>query len=241
MNIAIVDDEQKIADRLREFLTTYAAEKKMEIRTDWFPNPVQFLTQYTERYDLVLLDIDMPDMNGIDTAKKLREMDDTVSLIFVTNMRQYAVDGYGVDADDFIVKPVAYYDLALKLDRIRKKDLRGEHDVISVKSEDAVKVIDVRTIRYVEVIRHRLVFHTVEEEIGARGTLKKLEPILIKNHFVRCNNYCLVNLRYVTGIVGFDLHVSHGKNSDEIDTLDISHPRKRQFLLELNRYLGINF
>ena len=240
LNIAIVDDEQKMADALKDILSRYSAEKGVELHTDWFPNPVQFLTEYTDRYDLVLLDIDMPDMNGLDTAKKLREMDDIVSLIFVTNMRQYAIKGYGVNADDFIVKPVSYYDLALKLDRVRKKDLRGNGDVVTVKNDGSVKVIAVRSIHYVEVLKHRLIYHTAEGNFEERGTLKKVESLLVRNHFARCNNYCLVNLRYVVGVEGFIVRISRGRDSEERDEVDISHPRKKEFIVALGRYLGQN-
>ncbi len=240
LNIAIVDDEKNIADALNEILARYAEERKIEYHTDWYSNPVQFLTQYTDRYELVLLDIDMPDMNGLDTAKKLREMDDIVSLIFVTNMRQYAINGYGVNADDFIVKPVSYYDLAMKLDRVLKKDLRRTADVVPVKNEGSVKFISLRIVRYVEVLKHRLIYHTLDGDFEQRGTLKKLEPIFIKNHFARCNNYCFVNLRYVEGIDGFTCIVSYGRNSEKKDEVIISHPRKKEFVAELGRYLGVN-
>lgn len=240
LNIAIVDDEKSIAEALKLLLAGYAKERGIEISADWFSDPVQFLTQYTNRYDLILLDIDMPGMNGMDAARKLREVDDTVSLIFVTNMRQYAINGYEVNADDFMVKPVSYFDLAIKLDRIRKKDLRQDRDVVSVKDDGVVKFIAVKTIRYVEVLNHRLIIHTTERDFEVRGTLKKLEPLLIKNHFSKCNNYCLVNLRYVVGINGFSVFVSYGKNSDRTDEVSISHPRKKEFVIELNRYLGLN-
>ena len=71
-----------------------------------YTNPVIFLTQYTNRYDLVLLDIEMPDMNGMVVANKLRAIDDEVPLIFITNMRKYAIKGYEVNASDFILKPI---------------------------------------------------------------------------------------------------------------------------------------
>lgn len=240
LTIAIVDDEKNMADALKEILTRYGAERGIELHADWFSNPVTFLTQYTDRYDLVLLDIDMPDLNGLDTAKKLREMDDTVSLIFVTNMRQYAINGYGVNADDFIVKPVSYFDLAMKLDRIRKKDLRRTTDVVPVKNDGSVKFISVKDVRYVEVLKHRLIYHTLDGDYEERGTLKKLEPIFMKNHFARCNNYCLVNLRFVEGIEGFSVIVSYGYGSEQKEEIVISHPRKKEFVTALGRYLGVD-
>lgn len=239
-SIAIVDDEKTAADAIQAILARYAAERNIVFHTDWYSNPVQFLTQYTNRYDLVLLDIDMPGLNGMDAARKLRDMDDMVSLMFITNMRQYAISGYEVNADDFVVKPVSYYDLAMKLDRVRKKDMRKEQDVVSVKDDGVVKFIPVRDIRYVEVLKHRLLYHTPDKVYEERGTLKKLEPVLVSNHFSKCNNYCLVNLRFVSGIDGFTLFISYGRNSDAHDEVQISHPRKKEFIAALNKYLGLN-
>ncbi len=240
LNIAIVDDEKKMADDLMDILARYTADRGIEYHADWYENPVVFLTQYTDRYDLILLDIEMPAMNGMDAARKLRDLDDTVSLIFVTNMRQYAINGYEVNADDFVVKPVSYFELAMKLDRVLKKDLRDNRDVVSVKDDGVVKFIPVKSIRFVEVLKHRVIYHMADRDYEERGTLKKLEPIFIRNHFAKCNNYCLVNLRYVTGIDGFFVIVSSGRKSDRTDRVAISHPRKKDFIVELNRYLGLN-
>ena len=79
------------------------------------------MSDYKPVYDIIFLDIDMPTMNGIELAKYIRKMDGEVSIVFVTNMAKYAINGYEVDADDFIVKPVRYGNFKLKLDRVIKK------------------------------------------------------------------------------------------------------------------------
>lgn len=239
--IAIVDDEKEAAELIMQVIDRYAKERDFPCHTDWFNDPLVFLAQYTDRYDLVLLDIDMPVLNGIDTARRLREIDDLVSLIFITNMRQYAISGYEVHADDFVVKPVSYYSFAMKLDRVRKKDVRRKQDTVSVRDDGQLKILYVREIRYVEVLKHRLIYHVADKVYEERGTLKKVEPVLLANYFSRCNNYCLVNMRFVSGIDGYMLHVSYGRNSDKFDEVAISHPRKKDFISELNKFLGLNF
>ena len=70
-----------------------------------FHNPAEFLESYTKDYDLVFLDVEMPGLNGIETAKELRHMDSNVVIMFITNMAQYAIHGYEVEAVDYVLKP----------------------------------------------------------------------------------------------------------------------------------------
>ena len=240
LNVAIVDDENAIADLLREMLARYSAERNIDVTTDHYTNPVLFLTQYTNRFDLVLLDIEMPELNGLDTAKRLRETDDEVPLIFITNMRQYAIKGYEVNASDFIVKPVSYYDLSMKLDRVLKRRRAKNEEVITVKTDAGLKYLPLETIFYVEINTHKLLYHTVDGVFEGRGTLKKIEPLFTANGFSKCNNYCLINLRYVSGIEGYSVFVKEGANAKNKTEIIISRPRKKEFLLALNKYLGVN-
>lgn len=240
INVAIVDDDEKVVDMLRSYLERFSKENDIEFQAESFGCAVDFLSAFTDRYDIVFLDIELPDMNGIDAARKMREIDGTVALIFVTNMRQYAINGYEVNADDFIVKPVPYFDFSLKLSRVLKKIGVREVPKIAIKNEGMTRYIAINTIRYVEVFRHRLVYHTCDGSIEARGSLNKIEPLLTANNFERCNSCYLVNLKYVMGIEGYTLFVGYGQNSKKMDELSVSHPRKKDFIAALNKYLGVN-
>ena len=234
---AIVDDDGVVAEELASYLERYARESGTEFEADRFSNPVNFLTAYSSRYDVVFLDIDMPDMNGMDVARRMREMDENVALVFVTNMRQYAINGYEVGADDFIVKPVAYYDFAMKLDRVMKRLNKREAPKVQISCDGMMRYVPVNAIRYVEVFHHRLVYHTYDGDLEARGSLNKIEPFLTENNFARCNNFCLVNLGCVKGVDGFTLHIS-GKGGKGEEEISVSHPRKKAFVAALNKYLG---
>lgn len=240
LNVAIIDDEISVVDIIKEMLAQYAKEREINVFTTQYTNPVIFLTQYTNRYDLVLLDIEMPDMNGMVVANKLRAIDDEVPLIFITNMRKYAIKGYEVNASDFILKPISYYDLSIKLDRVLKRYQRKSDEVITVKIESGIKCLPLDSILYVEIIGHKLVYHTIEGVFETGGTLKKIEPLFLANNFSRCNNYCLVNLRYVSGIIGSSVFINLGHNTKNKEEISISRPRKKDFMLALNKYLGVN-
>ena len=117
MKVAIVDDELKMRQIMTDYVKRFGEEAGIELETVTFESGEQFLKDYKMIYDIIIFDIDMPGINGIDTARKLRETDTNVTIIFVTNIAQYAINGYEVDAVDYILKPVSYYDFSMKFHR----------------------------------------------------------------------------------------------------------------------------
>ena len=105
LRIAIVEDEPAQADILFRHLERFCGERGLELCSDRFLNGLDFVSEYTPRYDAVFLDIEMPHMNGMECAVRLREKDKEVALIFVTNMVQYAVKGYEVGRSDTSSSP----------------------------------------------------------------------------------------------------------------------------------------
>lgn len=230
-NVAIVEDTQTEADTLKEYFSRYSAEKGIEFKIAHFPSAEQFLEKYNPIYDLVLMDIGLPGMGGMEAAGRLRELDDTVTLIFVTNMAQFAVRGYEVDAFDFVVKPVSYSNFALKLQRaLNKLGTRKDTEVI-ISISDGLYRISSSQIKYIEISGHKMIYHTTNGTIKAYGNLKEIESILNGRMFVRCNSCYLVNLNFVHAIRGYIVAV-------DTDELQISRPRKKAFVQAVNDYLG---
>lgn len=230
-NIAIVENDDKDAGLLEEQLRRYEKETGAEYRVVRFSDAIAFLTGYSADYDIVFMDIEMPDLDGMAAAKKLREADPEVILVFVTNMAQYAVEGYEVSAMDFMVKPVRYDNLKLKLERAEKKlEGKGE-DRFLVRGKNGPVVICVPDIRYVEVTDHMLTFYTNEGAIKVTGSLKEIEKRLEGRDFSRANSCYLVNLKYVTG-------ASDGMVTVGGDRLSISRARRKSFMSDLADYLG---
>ena len=112
LGIAIVEDDREQAALLETHIKRYAAEHQLVVSVSVFYDAVTFLEKYTQGYQMIFMDIKMPMLDGMDAARFLRERDQKVVLVFVTTMRQYAIQGYDVDAADFIVKPVNYPEFA---------------------------------------------------------------------------------------------------------------------------------
>ena len=115
--LAIVEDEKQDSDLLQShihhFFTENCPDDSFQVTV--FDNAGVFIEQYRPDYDLIFLDIQMPGLNGMEAATALRKKDSSVLLVFVTNMAQYAVRGYDVNAAGFILKPVSYYDFLMRM------------------------------------------------------------------------------------------------------------------------------
>ena len=124
--VGIVEDEAESLATLKEGLARYQRETGVEFKTTCFRDAELFLTNYKPVYDIVFMDIMLPGMTGLEAAKRLRKYDEDVCLIFTTTMAQFALKGYEVNAQDYFVKPFAYYDLKMRLDRVIRKLHVGE-------------------------------------------------------------------------------------------------------------------
>lgn len=230
VNIAIIEDDAESAARLVSMLDRYGTENGLIMNKRSFGFSTEFLDTYNAGYDIVFMDIVLPDMDGMTAAKKLRETDKSVVLVFVTNMSQYAINGYEVGAADFIVKPFEYEHFAVKMQRIIGR--LNIHDVIiPVKTADAVISIAASDLKYVEVRGHELIYHTTHGNYSSYGSLSKAERRLEEMRFVRCNSYYLVNPRYVESI---------GNNTAVVggETLSISYAKRKEFRKAVVEYLG---
>ena len=233
IRIAIVEDDRDHALRLENTLKKYADAHKVPLQIHVFYNVISFLEQYAGDFEIVFMDIMMPMMNGMDASRMLREKDETVMLIFVTSMGQYAIKGYEVAASDFIVKPVDYPSFALKFTRaLSKLPKQVDHDVL-IRTETGFVKLPPDRITYIEVRAHYCVYHTKTGEYRQYQTMKSVEAALAGLGFARCNNYLLVNLAYVEKIDGLTVQVAG-------EALQISHPKRKAFTERFARYAGAN-
>ena len=231
IRIAICDDEKEAVDLFRENLDRYTAEYGVEFTVSHFCNAMTFLENYKPVYDIVFMDIKMPDMDGLTASRRLRKLDPSVILIFLTNLAQYAVNGYEVNALDFIIKPISYYTLVLKIERALDRLLGERVAEVTVSADHTVVKIRAVDLKYVEVQGHNLIFHTVNGDHKSYGSLKKIKDKLASADFVRCNACYLVNLKYVTAIRGDTVYLG-------VTELHISHSKRKDFVRLVNNYMG---
>lgn len=231
MKAVIVEDDADSRALMREYLSRYAAEHGEVIETETFSNGMDFASDYKSDADIILLDIEMPYMNGLDAAKKIRETDVTVAILFITNMAQYAIRGYEVNAVDFIVKPVSYFNFADKFSKaVRFAERRRERELL-IRTEGGFTRLPVSRVLYVEKERNDLVYHTTEGDRTERGSMRELEARLSDCGFLACSSGCLVNLRHVTRTDGSSVTVA-GRE------IWISRRKKKEFAEGLMSYMS---
>ncbi len=175
IHIAVVEDEKLFAQQILDFIRKYEKDHNRQIKVTVYTDGEDIVEDYNGEYDIILMDIQMKFMDGMTAAEKIRSLDDEVIIMFITNMIQYAVRGYEVDAMDYVVKPVEYFSFSQKLDkaigRIRKK----KEVYITIPTENGVKKLDVSRVFYIESQGHNAIFFTDRGEITSRASLKELE------------------------------------------------------------------
>ena len=231
LNIAIAEDERQYCEQLKRYLKRYAGEHQLEIDAQVFYTGRELVEQYQPVYDIIFLDIRMPDLSGMEAAQIIRQRDEEVVFVFITSLAQYAINAYEVGALDYILKPVAYETFAMKFTRVIRRAEGRSGSTITLTLPSGVKRLRTRDIYYVEVENHMLHYHTREGEFVIRGTMQKAEQELCVHQFAKCNHWYLVNLIHVSEV---------GKNSVVVGgaELEISRRSRTAFLSAVANCLG---
>jgi len=233
LNITILEDQPEQAGRLTALLERYASEHaEFAYSLQHYEQSIQLLTEYRCDTDLLFLDIQVPDMLGIEVAKRIRAIDDKVMIVFVTMLTQYAIEGYSVGAFDYVLKPVRYEEFSAKMNRAcRILSHRSSSKTIDIRTKEDIRRVSVDDVTYIEISNHDVMIHTPNETYKQWGNLKTFEEMLAGDHFVRCNACYLVNLKYVKGIHGEQVQVNQ-------EQLTISKSKRKDFMAAVARYKG---
>lgn len=231
IRIAIVEDEAESVRELERFLLRYGQERGYEIKSRVFSDGEELVRGYRSEYDIILMDIQLKEMDGMTAAELIRRQDPEVMIIFITNMAQYAIRGYAVDALDYVLKPVTYFAFSQRMDRAADRLSRRRTHYLTIPVKGGAQKLDIGQIRYVESRGHTLIFHLKREEIVSSGTMKEMEDLLEQYGFCRCNKGYLLNLDYVDGI-------QDGCALLGEEQLLISRGRKNPFMEALANYMG---
>ena len=231
IRIALVDDDNVYLDQLQSYLKRFGKEEGVQYIVEEFHNGLNFVEEYDGNIDVIFFDIEMPLMDGMEAARRIRRKDNLVGIVFVTNMAQYAIKGYEVNAIDFIVKPVEYYVFADKLKKAIQLSKLNEEKSVVIETDDTVEKIILSQILYIEKDKNYLVYHTVDAHYRVRGTMKMAEDVLEQEGFSKCINGCLVNMRHITTL---------GKDTVCLGqvALPVSRQRKKAFKEDFMKYLG---
>lgn len=233
MRIAIAEDAPFYAQTLQEYIRQYETEQGCKLDTVHYPSGEDLQDAFQNQFDLILLDVAMGGINGLETARQIRKLDSEVVIIFITNLAQYAINGYEVDALDYILKPVSYFTFSQRLTRALVRIRSREKKYIMISDRNGSRRLNLDEIYYVDRQGHNLIYHTASGDHSVIGTLKEAEDLLAQSHFFRCNSGYLVSLKHVES-------VKDGCAIVNGEALLISRSRKRGFMEALTDYIGGN-
>lgn len=227
--IAICDDEQNQIEYITSIVASWSAHEGhgCEIRT--FASAEAFLFEYEEdkAYDILLLDVEMKNMNGIELAKRIRKDNNRAEIIFITSHFEFVGEGYEVDALHYLIKPISVEKLTQVLTKAAEKlSVEPPSVVISCEGE-TVKLYE-SDILYVESFLHYIVIHTKDNEYKIKENISVFEN-KVSDVFCRIHRSYLVSLKYITrisrtsvNIGNTELPLSRGKY-DNINRAFIEH------------------
>lgn len=218
VKIAICDDEKLFVGHISEIVRAFFAEQKVDYHLDEFYSGEEFvqLKEKVGDYDIVFLDMQMKELNGIETARYLRKYGEDTFLVFVTAHAEYATTGYQVQASWYVIKD--YNKMVVDLREALKNILRRikkDHKVITYKFSKVGDVkIRVSNIVYIEYRNHRAVFHVLSKgQIDEYSLYKKLDDIeneIASDDLLRIQKSYLVNVNHVEKLLDQDVILIDG-------------------------------
>lgn len=225
MRIAVCDDDEMEISRIRKLITKYQLSREENMDCHYYMNSTDFLCELRGgEYDLVLLDVLMPGVGGIQTAQELRKLDRNVRLIFVSRSTEFAVESYSVGAYYYLLKPVDEDSFFALLDKIGGELSAQVEQGFVLKSRDGVVQIAFTRLAYVEVINKTVFFHlsdgTIRETTATLADFE--EKLLSRPEFLKTHRSYLVNLSFVQEM---DMNCMTMKNGH---TVPVSRQRRSQ-------------
>lgn len=161
-HIAVCDDEKKYCEEMQQKIYQYAEKNNCEICVDCYYNGEALWLAYEKQYDILILDVEMTGIDGVHLAENIRKTDEEVVIIFSTSHRQYALDGYRVEASGYIVKPFSEETVGRELEKAFRRIRESSYD-LAVSFNGEVTMIAMSQLLYVEVYRHKLIYHLATE------------------------------------------------------------------------------
>jgi len=209
--IALCDDAPLDRTYIRSILNSWSENRKQISHIVDFPSAESFLFRYAEdkAWDILLLDIEMGDMDGISLAKKIRQDNKSVQIVFITGFADYISEGYEVSALHYIMKPVKQEKLFSVLDRAVAAMQKSEAAVLLPLGGE-MRRLPVEKIQYVEAFSHTVVIVTSDDAIQLKMPISELEKLL-GDTFIRCHRSYLVGLKHIARLSKTEVVLDNGK------------------------------
>lgn len=212
VNIAIIDDEKVQVELLEKYVQKWAHEKNKRVKIEGFFSAESFEFRWcmNKKYNIILLDIQMKGQNGIELAKKIRQEDEILNIIFITAISDYIADGYDVSALNYLIKPINENKLFECLNKAILK-IPKEEKTILIDAAGGIQRLMQEDIIYIEAFAHNIEINTKKDKYITKKNISTIEKELDEDIFIRCHRSYIVGLRYVKRIGNNELELDNGQ------------------------------
>lgn len=209
--IAIVDDNKVDAEYVQRILNIWVKERQRNVQVQWFVSAENFLFHYAEDkdWDILLLDIEMGAMDGVSLAKKIRQVNSEIQIVFITGFSDYITEGYEVSALHYLMKPVKQDKLFEVMDRAVAAMQKAERAILLPLDGEILR-LPVGQVQYVEAFSHMVTIMTGTETFQVKMSISEIEKMLNEG-FVRCHRSYLVGLKHIARLSKTEVILDSGK------------------------------
>ena len=239
IKVALCDDIIDYNKKMESYIEKYGNENHVEVKITSYGSGSQLLLNYQKRkFDVIFLDVSMPEMDGFETAEEIRKSDTDVSIVFCTSYYTItnAGKGFEVAAEDFLSKPLLYRKVENILNKIYKKKLLNAEEKLFLKCHDGLITLQLSDIIYIQTENKLLILHTIHGDVQSSQRMNELEKRLSTKQFYRCHNSYMVNFDYVEGVKKDSVLIKD--KVQKLKTIPVSKYKKEEFMRALARYVG---
>ncbi|MDN9585815.1 LytTR family DNA-binding domain-containing protein [Clostridioides difficile] len=231
IKIAVCEDEKETQLLIEDYLENILKDISIEYEIQKYISGEELLESNLKDIDILLLDIKMEKLNGMDTARKIREVDNEMEIIFVTSLIDYVQEGYEVKAYRYILKPINKEKISKSVLPCINEMMKKRNNYLTINVKNYVDRIKIDSITYIETDRPNILIYTHDDMYITKMSISKIEKILNEYGFFRCHNSYIVNLKLVESMSGSTVIVD-GKS------IPISKYRVKGLKLAITNILG---
>ncbi|GAA0864967.1 LytTR family DNA-binding domain-containing protein [Paraclostridium tenue] len=201
IQIVLCEDQIQHQKTIEKFLQKILGENNTEYNLRIYKSGEELLNDYPKNVDIFILDIQMEKINGMDVARKIREIDkNKPEIIFTTSLVEYIQEGYEVRAYRYLLKPIKYENLKKHILSCIDEVINKKDKFILIENKNETYKIKIEEITYIEIQRKDMSIHTESKIYKTKMTMDKIEKELKNYNFYRCHKSFLVNIDYVENI-----------------------------------------
>jgi len=234
VHIAICDDDQRERETITQYVLGYKDKyPKIHYQVSVFSSGEELLAVYRDgtKFDILFLDIQMKDIDGIQAAQEIRETNKHAIIFFITGFTQYISAAFTLNAFQFIVKPVNRDIFYREFHRAMNKHF-VERKKYVIESDSKTIVQEIKDVFYLESLDHYVFVHTEQNKYMKRGKLNDEEKALVPYGFIRTHHKYLVNMSFISEITHDHVVLTNGNR------LNLSTRKRPEVMSCFNNYLA---